>query len=106
MSGTTPDALTLARVLAAEFVNEAIAVFDDMDAIGQVAEQVDPTIVAEQAALMVEIETAAGPVVAAKVAAFMGRLAAQSQDGGYFFGLAVGQLVRLPALAPQRGDRL
>ena len=62
MSAHNPDAITLARALATQFANEAPwtdrGETDSDDAIGQVAEALDPTFHSRQAAILSELEAA------------------------------------------------
>ena len=107
MSVHNSDAIALARTLAAEFANEApFTERGDSDsdaAIGQVADAIDPSFAAEKDALAAELEHVISDELFRKVDHFWGRLMAHHEDGGYLFGLAVGQLMKIPALRQPAG---
>jgi hypothetical protein len=104
MPSPKSNAITLARTLATEWANQSPWTdrgdFDSDDAIGQVADVLDPKFEQEQASFLAELEPVIGSDLSRKLSDFLGRVMAHSEDGGYLFGLAVGQLVRVPSLAP------
>ena len=63
------------------------------------ADALDPAFEATEAALLAELDAVIDPDLARRLSDFLGAHAAHSQDGGYLFGLAVGQRIHVPALA-------
>jgi hypothetical protein len=99
-----PKTFALARQLAQTLVNEipwtGSVKCDSTDIISEVAAALDPLHLAKQEALLEEVRQHLPDDLGMRLVDFMGAAMAYSEDGGYLFGLAVGQLVRIPALAP------
>ena len=102
-----PDAITLARTLATALANQCAWTdrgdADSDDAIGMVATALNPDIAKQQTALEAELAAVLTTDQIYRLSAFFGDLAAHHEDAGYLFGLAAGQLIRIPALMPSKG---
>lgn len=94
-------AITLASALAAGYANAEPWVDPD-DAIDKVAEALNPGFEQEQEAIRTQLASVLNPDVNRLISDFMGRLSEHRKEGGYLFGLAVGQLIRIPSLSPQK----
>ncbi len=107
MSVKNPAAVSLARSLAMHFANEAPfsdradEEFDSDDAASNVADAMHPEFREEEESLLAELRPVLGEDLSRKLSDFLGAHEAHHQDGGYLLGLAVGQLIRIPALAPR-----
>lgn len=105
---TPKAAYATARTLAGKLANEAPFTMsgniNDSDCIGTVAEALDATIDRVTSRLVAEIGQLS-PDLARRMSDHIGSIMVNHQDAGYIFGLAVGQLVRVPALAPNGGGR-